>query len=227
MFCINGRHSMAVFANPGWIKPIVDAEKEVSVKKHYNAYEAYTHAARKYQSDNYVDGGELLPVPDLAWFELNPWYRDKFHDGALVSGNRVFLVTSGAVGKVGIFTDLNLIGTVFIDAPVGTEAYEVPDVATAIGKIQTYVAENVLAFSGYFPIEEFRMLQNLPLNEMVQLPYGAWMRANCILPPALQPFSPFGYAEPSLSPAGTTPKPLPLSGSLMSNAEEGGENDVV
>ena len=88
-----------------------------------------------------------------------------------------------------------------------------------------HVAENILPFSGYFPTEKFRMVRNLPMNQMVTLPYLAFMQAHCILPSGLQTFSVYGYAEPQLMPSGKQ-DPFSDSGRITPITIEGGEKNV-
>ena len=160
----------------------------------------------------------------LAELEALPWYQDRYHDNTIINGERFFVVIPEKdVGHVGIFTRLDLLASVFVDAPYGTEAWEAPDLAAAVARIQVYVAENILLFSGYFPMEKFRMIRDLPLNQMVSLPYLAWMQSYCVLPQGLQDFSLFGYAQPQLKPTGKPESP-PDAGHITPIIVEGGES---
>lgn len=226
MLAVNAKNAFALLPDAAWLEQVVAAERNVKVKKFGDPVEAFNYAAQEYECDNYEPGGELLWVPTLAQMELSPCYRDRFHDNAPVGGARNFLVISEASGLVAFLNDLEMLAAVFLDAPIGTVAWEVPDKLAAVRQVQKFVAKNVIPYGGYFPMDEFFMLKSLPVNKMVLLPYGAWMRANCILPPALHPYSLFGYADPVLNPTGIAPKMLPHSDILTDMVEEGGEVDV-
>ena len=226
MITVNAKNAFALLPDVAWLKSVISAEKEVKVKKFDDSFEAFNYAAKEYEAYNFLPGGDLLWLPTLEQMQLNPWFRDGFHDNEPAGGIRVFVVISEAAGmaSVGIFTHLDTLGAVFLDAPVGTEAWEVPDVPAAVGQIQRFVAKTVLPYSGYFPVDEFQMLKALPLNKMVLLPYGVWMQTVCFLPPGLQPYSLFGYAKPVLNPGGP-PKPLLPASATDSVEAKGGEND--
>ncbi len=222
---LNAENAAALLPNVAWLQGVASAEKSVSVKKFSNINEAFAHVSRKYQAQNYTPGGPVLGFPSLAELELRPWYRDIYHTNISTdTDNRFFVVISREAGHVGVFTQLEFLASVFMEAPFGTEAFEVSDLDAAVASIQAYVAENILPFSGYFPLEDFRMVRNLPLNQMAVLPYSAWMQANCLLPQGLQGFSVFGYAQPQLMPNGK-PGLLPETGGIDVVAVEGGEND--
>ena len=222
---VNAKNAAAMLPSVAGLPQVIAAEKNISVKKFYNVNAAFDHVAREYQKQNYRPGGPNLNFPSQAQMETNPWYRDQYHDNVPASGDRFFVVISREAGHIGFFDRLDLLASVFIDAPVGTEAFEVSDLSSAVARIQAYVAEYILSFSGYFPVEQFRMVRALPLNQMVVLPYREWMRMNCILPPGLQPFSLFGYADPVLNPGGP-PKPLPPASAVTDTVEaKGGETE--
>ena len=220
---VNAKNAAAMLPGAAGLQQVVAAEKSVSVKKFYNVYAAFDHVAREYQKQNYRPGGPDLYFPSQEEMEINPWFRDRYHDNVPASGDRFFVVTSGEAGHIGIFNRLDFLASVFIDAPVGTEAVEVPDLSAAVARVQTYVAENIMSFSAYVPAEQFRMVHALPLNEMVKLPYLAWMQAHCVLPQGLRGYSRFGYAQPPLAPVGKTGL-LPADGRIECVNQKGGEN---
>ncbi|MBR2183231.1 MAG: hypothetical protein IJ858_07400 [Acidaminococcaceae bacterium] len=221
---VNAKNAAALLPNPAGLQQVAAAEKFVSVKKFHNVNEAFIHVAKRYEKLNYVPDGRGFWFPTLAEMETNPWYRDGYHDNTTVVGQRFFVVISEEEGHVGIFTRLDMLASVFVDAPCGTEAFEVPDLAAAVARIQMHVAENILPFSGYFPTEKFRMVRNLPMNQMVTLPYLAFMQAHCILPSGLQTFSVYGYAEPQLMPSGKQ-DPFSDSGRITPITIEGGDKN--
>lgn len=226
MFTINFKNGMAIFPNAGWMGTIVSAERDVTIVKHANEWPAFNYCVEKYERQNYVPGGPLLDVPSLAQMQQCPWYINRFHKPAVLENAvRHFVIISATPGRVGYFTDIDLLQTVMINEPVGTVALEMLDKVAVIRYLQSLIAKDILRFSGYFDTREFEMLQDVYVNTIMNLHYYAWMKEHCILPPGLQPFSPFGYAEPALSPAGTTPKKLSPSGTLMNNAGKGGESD--
>ena len=224
---VNAKNAAALLPSAAWLQQVVAAEGFVSVKKFSNVYAAFDHVARVYQKQNYTPGGPKLWFPTLAELEAHPWYRDENHVDVPVGGERFFVVIppreAGYVGHVGIFTRLDLLASVFIDAPYRTEAFEVQDLPAAVARIQSFIAENIMAFSGYFPMEEFSMVRCVPLNQMVALPYLAWMQANCVLPQGLQDFSLFGYAQPQLKPTGKPESP-PDAAHITPIIVEGGES---
>lgn len=198
---VNAKNAAALLPNVACLQQVVAAEKFVSMKKFYDVDAAFDYVARKYQKQNYSPGGPDLCFPSLAQMELYPWYHDQYHDDTPASGDRFFVVISREAGHMGIFDRLNFLASVFVDAPVGTEAFEVQDLTAAVASVQAYVAENILAFSGYFPMEKFRMVHALPSNQMVVLPYREWMNANCVLPQGLKAYSRFGYKTSALKPS--------------------------
>lgn len=224
---VNAKNAAALLPSAAWLQQVAAAERLVSLKKFSNANAAFDHVARVYQKQNYVPGGPELWFPTLAELESRPWYRDEHHLNIPPGGERFFVVIppkeAGYVGHMGIFTRLDLLASVFVDAPYRTEAFEAQDLPAAVARIQMFVSENIMAFSGYFPMEEFRMVRSIPLNQLVTLPYLAFMQKHCVLPQGLQDYSRFGYAQPQLAPSGK-PNPLPDPGRITPLVVEGGES---
>ncbi len=224
ILALNAKNAAALLPNVACLQAVAAAEKSVSVKKFSSIHEAFDHVSRKYQEQNYTPGGPVLDFPSLAELEIRPWYQDIYHRNIPAGIDRVFVVISGDAGHVGIFTQVEFLASVFMDAPFGTEALEVTDLGAGIASVQMYVAKNIMAYSGYFPVEKFRMVRDIPLNRMMGLPYLKFMQANCLLPQGLQGFSAFGYAQPQLMPNGK-PGLLTTDSGIDVVAAEGGEND--
>ena len=200
-FGLNFKNGMSIVQNSGWIGAVVSAERDVTIVKHADEWAGYNDCADKYEKQNYVPGGPLLTVPSLAQMQQYPWYNDRFHKQAPpVNTPRHFLIISATPGRVGYFTDIDLLQTAMVNEPVGTIALEMPDKVTAVGYLQRLIAREVLRFSGYFDTRDFAMLQDVYVNVLMDLHYYAWMKEHCVLPFGLQGFSEYGYAEPILGP---------------------------
>lgn len=207
-YSINFKNGLAISPYTSWVGEIVSAEREVTIVKHSDEWAAHNYGGEKYEKQNYFPNGPLLTVPSLAQFQQFPWYTDRFHKISPVNLIRHFMFYSAKPGRVGYFTDIELVKSALDSEPVGTYAVEVPDKAAAVGDLQRLIAKEVLRFSGYFDTRDFQMLCDLPVNQLNDLPYVAWMRVHCVLPSGLQGFSVYGYAEPALEPHGQ-PKELP------------------
>lgn len=222
-YSINFKNGMAICPHTGWIGQIVRAERAVKIAKHTDDWVAFNYGSKEYEAQNYVSSGPLLTVPGLAVFHQHPWFVDRFHKPSpSVDTGRHFLLFSKRPGRIGYFTDIDILVAAMDSEPVGTVAVEVPDTMAAIGDLQRLIAKEVLRFSGYFDTRDFQMLENVPVNQLVDLPYLAFMQAHCILPSGLQTFSVYGYAEPQLAPSGK-PDPLPDPGCIAPLVVEGGD----
>lgn len=209
-YSINFRNGLAISPYTGWIGQITRAERAVKIAKHADEFGAFNYGSKEYEAQNYVPGGPLLTVPGLAGFQQSPWFVDRFHKRLEPADTgRHFLLFAKMPGRVGYFTDVDILVSAMDSEPVGTYAIEVPDKVAAVGSLQSLIAKEVLRFSGYFDDRTFHMLQDVPVNQLIDLPYVAWMHAHCVLPPGLHTYSIYGYAEPALEPHGQ-PKELPV-----------------
>ena len=200
-YALNFKNGMAIIQNAGWIGAIVSAERDVTIIKHADEWFGFNDCADKYEKQNFIPGGPLLTVPSLAQMQQYPWYTNRFHKQASpVNTVRHFVTISATPGRMGYFTDIDLLQTVMVNEPIGTITLEMLDKAATVGYLQRLIAREVLRFSGYFDTRDFAMLQDVCVNEFMDLNYCSWMKEHCVLPFGLQGFSRYGYAEPSLEP---------------------------
>ncbi len=224
VYSVNFKGGAALVHDIGAVNTVIMSEREVTIEKHTNVFDAYAEMVRQYEDQNYVPGGNVMEIPSEDNFRCNAWWRDRNYLAVPKGLPRQFVVFSAKPERVGYYCELDGMLVALLEEPVGTVAHEVDSYTGALNLVQKYIATNVGCFSGYFDaVTEFPMVRDLLPNCMVELPYLEWMHAHCVLPQGLQEFSRFGYAQPRLAPAGN-PDPLTAAGRTEGVNKKGGEN---
>lgn len=227
VYSVNFKGGMALVYDIGAVNTVVMSEREATIEKHANVFDAYAGMVRRYEEQNFVPGGIIMEVPPEDYFRCIGLWFDQNHLAVPKGLPRQFVVFSAKPDRIGYYSEQDGMMVALLEEPVGTVAHEVACYTDALNLVQKYIATNVGCFSGYFDsVAEFPMVRKLLPNCMVDLPYGKWMQSHCMLPHGLQEYSRFGYAQPRLAPAGK-PGVLPVAVSLTDMVEEGGDNNGV